>query len=442
MFFKVVSDVKKFSFLIILIFILTRLFLYFFLEIRITGIKYGYHLLDKDLLNNDFFSSLFYLHHQPYLWNFFNGILVNIFDGQEKLIEIFFTFYHQLITLISLYIFYLILKEYKIKLKTSFLIILFFCINPTIIFFENISSYAHTTFFIFNTLILLIIKFINSNMKNSFEIGIYFCLFLLGNIWLLFQPHILIPLAFIIIRFLKKNNRYVLGSCIIFVILSISPILKNKIIFGEYILASKGGHDFSVIFYDWQDYCGHPIKDIKKYEKLYFEKYKKELSHPSIVGEKSLFNNVGMIPYSQNCKNITFQRLINEPLNYLEFRVYAFLAAHGKFGFDFAHPTPKGWKKLYSSMNKLYENKNIKLFRQITIFTFKMYIYFVILKFLFSKKITKKTRTHTFFSSLIYIYLLLMAIFVAGTEQERILYTGFVINLFFIISFIKNRVNS
>ena len=224
--------------------------------------------------------------------------------------------------------------------------------------------------------------------------------------------------------------------------MSISPIIKNKIIFGDYILASKGGHDFSVIFYDWEDYCGHPVKDRKKYEKIYFEKYKKKINHPSIVGEKSFYNNVGMIPYSKNCKNITFKRLMKEPMTYLESRVYAFLAAHGKFAFDYVYPTPKGWKKLYSGVNDLYENKNIKLLRQIIIFIFKMYVYFTILKFMFSMKIGKDIRLKTFFASLVYIYLLLMAVFIAGTEQERILYTGFIINLFFIICFLKNRLNS
>ncbi len=71
-----------------------------------------------------------------------------------------------------------------------------------------------------------------------------------------------------------------------------------------------------------------------------------------------------------------------------------------------------------------------------------MYVYFTILKFMFSMKIGKDIRLKTFFASLVYIYLLLMAVFIAGTEQERILYTGFIINLFFIICFLKNRLNS
>ena len=436
---KLFDDIKKISFLIFLIFVLTRIIVYFFFEIRLSHLSYGYHLLDKDLLNHYFFSSLLYLHSQPYLWNLFNGIVVNLFDGNYKFIEIFFTLYHHLLTLLSLYIFNLILREYKINLRTSFFIILFFCINPSIIFFENIFSYAHTTFFIFNLLILFIVKFINSGMKNSYEIGIYFCIFILGNIWLLFQPHILIPLAFLIIRYFKKSNLKVLIYTLIFTILSLSPIIKNKFVFGEYILASKGGHDIKDVFYDWEKYCDHPEKDIKKYENIYFEKYKKKFNHPSLVGPKSMFNNVGMITYSQNCKKITFDRLIAEPKMYFKHRFLAFLAGHGKFAFDYIYPVPSGWKDFYSNIYKVYENKNAKLFRQIVLFFFKMYIYITIIKFLISKKTPLNLRTKTFFSSLIYIYLLCMAVFVAGTEQERILYTGFIINLFFIICFLKKK---
>tara|TARA_E500000178_G_scaffold343639_1_gene390710 strand:+ start:239 stop:1078 length:840 start_codon:yes stop_codon:yes gene_type:complete len=276
-------------------------------------------------------------------------------------------------------------------------------------------------------------------MKNSYEIGIYFCIFILGNIWLLFQPHILIPLAFLIIRFFKKSNLKVLIYPLILTILSLSPIIKNKFVFGEYILASKGGHDIKDIFYDWDKYCDHPQKDIKKYENIYFEKYKKNFDHPSLVGPKSKFNNVGMITYSQNCKKITFDRLIAEPKMYFKHRFLAFLAAHGKFGFDYIYPVPNGWKNFYSDIYKIYENKNAKLFRQVVLFFFKMYIYFTIIKFFISKKIPVNFRAKTFFSSLIYIYLLCIAVFVAGTEQERLLYTGFVINLFFIICFLKKK---
>ena len=90
---KFFENTKKISFLIFFIFLISRVFVYYFLDIRLSDVNYGYHLLDKDLLNYQFFSSLFYLHSQPYLWNLFNGVVVNIFDGNYNSIVIFFSFY-------------------------------------------------------------------------------------------------------------------------------------------------------------------------------------------------------------------------------------------------------------------------------------------------------------------------------------------------------------
>jgi len=69
-----------------------------------------------------------------------------------------------------------------------------------------------------------------------------------------------------------------------------------------------------------------------------------------------------------------------------------------------------------------------------------MYIYFTILNFIFFHKINYKLKNGLLVSSVPYIYLLGVGTLAAGTEQERILYTGFVVNiLFFIILLRKNQ---
>ena len=66
-----------------------------------------------------------------------------------------------------------------------------------------------------------------------------------------------------------------------------------------------------------------------------------------------------------------------------------------------------------------------------------MYIYFTILNFLILKKNEMKLRKGLFLSAVLYAYLLSVGTLAAGTEQERILYTGFVINVLFFILLIK-----
>jgi hypothetical protein len=136
---------------------------------------------------------------------------------------------------------------------------------------------------------------------------------------------------------------------------------------------------------------------------------------------------------------MTLNRIFDEPLIYIEGRARAFLASHGKFAFDYMHPNPIGWKKYYNYLDNLYKNKKIKLFRQILVFSIMMYIYFTILNFLILKKNEIKLRKGLFLSAVLYAYLLSVGTLAAGTEQERILYTGFVINVLFFILFLKKN---
>ena len=84
---KILNNNKKFLFLheitiIFFVFVISRLITFFYLELDISNISYGYHLLNIELVKKDFLKSLLYLHSQPYLWNFFNGLIVKIFDGK------------------------------------------------------------------------------------------------------------------------------------------------------------------------------------------------------------------------------------------------------------------------------------------------------------------------------------------------------------------------
>ena len=86
------------GFIYLIIFIISKVVLFFFLDIKLSPINYGYHLLDISLLQNDLIQSLKYLHSQPLLWNFFNGLVVKFFDGNLNSITIFFTLYHYFLT--------------------------------------------------------------------------------------------------------------------------------------------------------------------------------------------------------------------------------------------------------------------------------------------------------------------------------------------------------
>ncbi len=136
-------------FLLLIIFVTSRIIVYNYFQIKINTPNYGYHLLDITLLHKDLISSIIYLHSQPLLWNLFNGIIVKIFNGDINLISIFFNIYHYLLTFLIIFICIKILREFYINKKIELFIFFFLAFNPSIIFFENIFSYTHTTLFFF-----------------------------------------------------------------------------------------------------------------------------------------------------------------------------------------------------------------------------------------------------------------------------------------------------
>ncbi len=429
---------KKLSTILVLISLLTisRIIIYNYLGITLSPPSYGYHLLEISLLKDDLFSSLIYLHSQPFLWNLFNGILVKIFNADIDKISIFYNLYHYILTLLVIYYSIKIAGEFNLTYRSKLLLVFFVGLNPTVIFFENIFSYAHTTLFFFTLITYSIIKFFKSN-NPKYEIYVYLNILILSMIWVLFQPILLITI-FVIMRLFKKIPKKNFFIFLLIFIVSLTPMIKNKIIFDTYATSTKGGQDFGTVFYDWQKYCGHPIKDKDFFTEKYFNEYQRYFDHSSLVGDKAKFNNLGVIVLGKECFKKTLSRIKKEPLLYIDGRIRAFLASHGKFGFDYVYPNPISWKKYYQNVNKYYENDKIKLLRQIIVFTLKMTIYFIIIRFLLKTK-NKSLRNGLLVSAFLYIYLLSVATLAAGTEQERALYTGFIVNIIFLIIVLKKK---
>ena len=70
-----------------------------------------------------------------------------------------------------------------------------------------------------------------------------------------------------------------------------------------------------------------------------------------------------------------------------------------------------------------------------------MYIYFTILHFIFFSKNNNELKKGLLVSSIAYIYLLSVGTLGASTEQERIMYTGFVVYILFFIILLRKKRN-
>lgn len=416
------------------------------LEINLFGISYGFHLLDKNLLQYDLLKSLFYLHSQPIGWNLFAGILTKLFNGNITYINNFFEFYQLFLTFSLLYTCILICDEISDKIIVKYLISIFIILNPSILFWEKIFSYQHTICTLIAMVSYLILKLYKTH-DNKYEFYIYCILLLLSLIWSAFQP-VLILIIFFLFRFFKikiKKKFFIYFLFIIF--LSFIPFVKNKIVFNTFTVGSWAGHQLSTTFLDWKDVCDLPnpkdiysdenINDLRMYEKNYNRKF----DHSSLVGESSKYNYIGIIYRSQNCLKITINRIMKNPKEYLTGRVYAFLASHGKFAFDFLHPKPEGWNKYYNKIDYFYSNKKIKLTRQVIIFTYMMIVYFFFLKLIFFSKQKNAIKKAYFTIMIIYFYILSVGHLATGHEHARMLYSGIIIHLLFYMHVLRNLFN-
>ena len=433
---------------ILFIFVISRFLLSFILGIDMNDLNYGYKLLDYPNLQNSFLNSIIYLHSQTPGWNLLNAISFKIFTGNLTIIYLTFNILFSILTFFIIYYAILICREFDLNLKSEIIIISFLLLNPTIIFYENLFDYNQVITFLFTQMSYFIIKFCKSNEKK-FEILTYVNLLLLSYFWALFQPA-LILLVFIIFRFFDRKYFKNISVILIIISLSLIPLIKNKIVFDVFTSSSKSGVDFSTIFPEWLDNCVSSeinndqefitYNNIEKYfpyyEKIYLNEIK-QISNELIVGNSSKHNNVAYFILGKKCQAHAISKIFDNPSYYVSDRFKTFLASHGKFGFDFMSAEPKNWNKYYGAFKQSYKISEIKLTKQLIIFTLCMFIYFILLKFVFFTKKNKSLRKAVFIIGLIYFYLLAICTLGAGTEQERYLYTGFVINILFMIIILK-----
>ena len=431
---------KNHLLLFFFIFTVSRLVIFNILEVKINTPVYGYHLLNEDLLKNDLFQSLIFLHSQPPLFNLYQGIFLKIFENYAE-ITVAFNTIQAFFSLGIIYISYLLSNFFNLSLKQKIFLVFILIFNPSIIFYENLFSYHLFTAFLFLLMAYFILKkFMDNNDK--YEIYVYLIISILCLTWGVFQP-ILIIFFYSCFRFADRFfSKKIFFLTIICLIFASTSHIKNKLIFGSFSSSSWSGHGFSTVFInDWRDFCGEPLIDQEKYKKKYEFKYNKKFSHPSLVGPKALYNNIGLIYKSPECFNLTISKIKKQPYDYIESRVLAFLAAHGKFAFDFVYPNPSNWLKYYGSIKQSYEDKNIKLVRQILVFLLNVLIYGVMIKIIFFSNYNANFKLSIFFIGLAYMYLFSVSFLFSCCEQERMLFTGYIKEILFLIFLIKSTSN-
>ena len=273
--FEIIKKIINKNYIIFIFFsyLIIRLITYLYLNISIDEkwlFESWQHIGEKYLKEN-LLLSLLYFHAQPPLWNLIIGLGVK-FQNYISL-EIFISIFNVICTLIIAYSSIKILK----LLKFSNLIVYFFCLilivlSPSILFFENLPTYAH-----FSCVLVFLIKLyflkIYKTYKLKYELLIYAFATLIIMTWSAYIIYFNVLIFFLLLPAVIKNKK-IFKSLIIFILFFIfgaSPAIKNKILFNIFASSSWTGLNAAqATGYDREEWplCSFQIDNITNYNNI------------------------------------------------------------------------------------------------------------------------------------------------------------------------------
>ena len=441
----------KFSFLI-LIYIFSRIVSYslgiYPTEIHLLQMM---QLVSAELLRDQYFETLYYLHYQPPIWNAIYGILIKIVGVDSFLLSKLLHIFNIFISLMIIYIFFLICNFFKLKKKEILIIYLvYFIFSLGFLFYESYHHYSHLTVYLFSLLVYFFLKF-GETEQFKYELYLYFVAAFLVFTWTAFSHPIFIFTIFFGICLIKYKKNFIRSFVIflIFVFISLSLSIKNKIEFDIFANSSWIGLQVAQVVEAYG--IQYPLCDFDRSSlRVYENKYKEEnpnhnVDAPYLTGPLSKYNNIGYVYKTKKCIKIGIDHFKTNPLYFLNQFKFKFISTHGHFVFDHGH-LPNNWDKHFSFFDELKKNKfqnSIKV-RSLQLYYVLIYILFFImlLKSLLnikdnSSKITKSISA----IFLVYLWLIFVIHVAAGFEQERMRHTGHFLHIIFAIIILKHKFN-
>ena len=272
----------------------------------------------------------------------------------------------------------------------------------------------------------------------KFEAYIYLNLLVLSSIWSAWQPYLILIVYFLISVLVRNFNK---KSFIVFFIcffVALLPSIKNKILFDSFSNSSWVGIYLSTVFVPEPDCAKHKyIKKVdienakKKFPEWYFE-------IKSLWGDQSEENNLAIIFKSKRCLEYAVNRIKNNPGEYIKNRSIQFFISHSKFGFENVRGAPDVGKPYWIITYLDKFDDKFKIFKQILIFLYMMFVYLFLVSMLFSKKIPINLKLCNLLFLLIYFYYLAITHLPnGGYETTRMMYGGFIVQIIFLSNLFK-----
>lgn len=234
---------ERYGLVIVLVFILSRVI--FSLKggsFLATPLSFAKQYLDPVLLENDLLRSLFYLHSQPPLFNFFLGVILKISPIPAISYELLFKTAGALIPLI----FYGILTSLGINSFVALMATIIFMLNPTLILYENLLYYTYVEA-LFVLLSIFFLMYWGIKKRFIYLFLFWMSLLCLGMIRSLFHPVFFLITAVILSLYLrltgkgKRLARNFFLSSFIVLIPMFSLCVKNFCLYGIFGTSSWAG---------------------------------------------------------------------------------------------------------------------------------------------------------------------------------------------------------
>ena len=207
-----------------------------------TPLSFAKQYLDPLLLKSDLLRSLWYLHAQPPLFNFFLGVILKVSPLPALSFELLFKTMGILMPLL----FYGILTALSIRPAVAFTATALYMLNPTLILYENLLYYTHMeAFFILLALFGLLRWGIEH--KGRFLLLFFLALLCLGMIRSLFHTVFFLIAASVLTFYVGylRHQRRLAKQFFLYSLIVLIPMLvwsvKNIYLYGFFGTSSWDG---------------------------------------------------------------------------------------------------------------------------------------------------------------------------------------------------------
>jgi len=239
-----ISRDNKFIIFIFLLFTVSRLVLFFLFNFEFLYFLDGYvQYLDVNLLNKELFQSIFYLHSQPPLFNFFIGLIEKLAPVYSAII---FQFIFIIIGLLTSLLLFKLLRGVGVSSYLSLILTIFYLLSPATLLYENLFFYSHIIIFFLISAAYFLNLFIRlAKLRYVFLHFLFLSLCILTTSFF----HLLWFLVlFGIIIFTNRNYWKIIVKGAIFPLLIIlSVYFKNYLIFDSFSTSTWLGMNLSRI---------------------------------------------------------------------------------------------------------------------------------------------------------------------------------------------------